>query len=717
MDRPVSTTVIPMQSAQRRLPVALPPLRDDLQLHPAAPHADGSPAWVIQDPVTNAFYRIGWLEFELLSRWSLAAPHALLSATAAETLLSPGEGELADLYEFLLAHQLLSIHHAGYTRHLAQQHRQRHLARARWLLHHYLFFRVPLLNPATTLQRMLPSLSWIFSKATALGVTGLCALGLLLTARQWDAFSASFIDTLTLGGLGGYLVALAVTKSLHELGHALTATRYGLRVAHMGVAFVVMWPMLYTDTGESWRLSNRRQRLAIASAGLVTELALAGLAMLAWNLAADGSILKQSLFYLASTAWLISLTLNISPFMRFDGYFILSDALDMPNLHERAGALARTALRNTLLGWNDPDPERFAPGRRRALIVFAYVTWLYRLAVFLGIAAAVYLFFFKLLGLFLFAVEIVWFVLRPVAAELRVWASRRAEIRRGRRWLAALLASALLMAALVPWSVQVHAPAWAHPETHNFYSPLPARLVRSPGPPGPVAAGAPVFELEQPEIGYRADASRAASEAVQSELRGLTGEANGEERRLALVQRQAMRAAEWQAQQDEAGRLQLKAPFAGLVADIDSDLAAGVWVTPRQPLAVLVDPSHWQAEAFVSQADLSRLKAGSTVGFHAANSDAGAVLRGTVIGIETTRTATLPHPMLSNHHGGPVAVLQEGSGLAPRDALYRVRIRLDEPSATPRMLLGQAVIDGEARSWLVEAMKPVVVVLIREFGF
>jgi putative peptide zinc metalloprotease protein len=717
MDGPVSTAVIQMGTAASRLPVALPPLREELQLHPAAAHADGSPAWVIQDPVTNAFYRIGWLEFELLSRWALGAPQLVLSATTSDTLLKPGEDELADLYEFLLAHQLLSVHHAGYTRHLAQRHRKQHMAKARWLLHHYLFFRLPLLNPAATLQKILPWLSWLFTRGTALGVASLCLLGLLLTARQWDAFSASFVDTLTLGGLGGYLAALAVTKSLHELGHALTATRYGLRVAHMGVAFVVMWPMLYTDTGESWRLRDRRQRLAIASAGLVTELALAGLAMLAWNLAADGSALKQSLFYLASTAWLISLTLNISPFMRFDGYFIVSDALDLPNLHERASALARTALRNTLLGWADPDPERFEPGRRRALIAFAYITWVYRLGVFLGIAAAVYLFFFKLLGLFLFAVEVVWFVLRPVAAELRVWASRRSEIRRGRRWLAVLFAGGLLLAAAVPWGVEVHAPAWAHPETHGFYSPLPARVVRAPSRPGSVAAGAPVFELEQPEIGYRADASRAASEAVESELRGLTGEANGEERRFALLQRQAMRAAEWQAQQDEAGRLQLKAPFAGLVADIDPELAPGVWVTPRQPLAILVDPSRWQAEAFVSQADLSRLKTGSQVRFHASGADAVKALNGTVTGIESTRTVSLPHPMLSNRHGGPITVLQEGSGLAPRDALYRVRIRLDEPAATPRMLLGQAVIEGESRSWLVEALKPAVVVLIREFGF
>lgn len=697
--------------------MVLPSLREELQLHAAAPNPDGSPAWVIQDPVNNAFYRIGWLEFELLSRWGLATPRRMLDAVAAETPLQPREDELAELWEFLLQHELLSLHHAGYTRHLERKYRLSHLARARWLLHHYLFFRVPLLHPEAALHRLLPWLSWVFTKAAGLTVIGLCALGLLLTARQWDAFSASFVDTLTPSGLGGYLIALVITKSLHELGHALTATRCGVRVAHMGVAFLVMWPMLYTDTSESWRLADRRKRLAIASAGLMTELTLAGLATLAWNLAADGSALKHSLFYLASAGWLISLTLNVSPFMRFDGYFILCDVLDLPNLHERSTALARTALRNALWGWRDPYPERFEPGRRRWLIAFAYATWLYRLGLFIGIAVAVYLFFFKLLGLFLFAVEIAWFVLRPIRNELREWAARRHEIRPARRRWIALLGVGLLLIAALPWGAEVKAPAWAHPQTHSFYSPLPARLVQAPLAAAHVSAGASVFELEQPEIGFRTDAMRAAGDAVAQELRGLSGLADGEERRRVLQQRQAMRTAQWQAEQDEAGRLHLKAPFDGWVTDIDPELATGVWVTPRQPLAILLDPSQWHADAFVPQADLSRLKIGSAVRFWSDAAQGGASLRGRVMGIEATRTTKLPHALLSSRHGGPIAVLRDDAGLSPSEAIYRVRIRLDEPAPALHMLRGNAVIEGKARSWLAEALKSVMVVLIREAGF
>ena len=100
----------------------------------------------------------------------------------------------------------------------------------------------------------------------------------------------------------------------------------------MGIAFVVLWPMLYTDTGESWKLRSSRQRLAIASAGILCELSLAGLSTLGWALSDPGP-LRNALLYLATTSWVLSLALNASPFMRFDGYFILSDLLDFPNLH------------------------------------------------------------------------------------------------------------------------------------------------------------------------------------------------------------------------------------------------------------------------------------------------------------------------------------------------------------------------------------------------
>lgn len=703
-------------SAQPSLPERLPALRDDLRLHESAANPDGSPSWTIQDPVNNQFYRIGWVEFELLSRWPLGTPDALLQAAATETLLKPSADELLALLLFLQSHHLLAIHSHGYTDKLVEIYRRSKLSHATWLLHHYLFFRIPLWHPDRWLQRTLPWVSWVFRPATAYVVLALCVLGVVLTARQIDTFAASFVDTLSPGGLAGYLIALAFAKSLHELGHAFTATRHGVRVAHMGVAFLVMWPVLYTDTGESWRLRNRRQRLEIASAGILMELTLAGLATLAWNLTDPGD-LRQALFFLATTAWLVSLGLNASPFMRFDGYFILSDILDIPNLHERSFAIARTWLRNTLLGWNDPEPESFSPARRRFLIGFGLATWMYRLVVFFGIGVAVYLLFFKLLGIFLFIVEIGWFIMRPLANEMKVWRERRAEIRPSRRHLAALTMGGLLLLGLIPWNMSVNAESWAHGEfSHVIYSPLPGRIIEMPVTAGVVAKDALLIALDQPESRLRARIASTGEGVLEQQLASLAGLPQGEEKRPALEQQLALKQAQTTAENDEANRLQLRAPFAGVLSDIDPELRPGVWVSPHQSLAMVIAAEPWTVEAFVDQHDMNRIAAGHSARFYPQD-ETLFPLTGEVLEIDRNRVAVLPHPLLSTRHGGNLPVLQDANGLTPRDALYRVRIRLDHAPERMAVRRGKTLIEAAPRSWLVEAAKTVLVVLIREASF
>jgi putative peptide zinc metalloprotease protein len=157
-----------------------------------------------------------------------------------------------------------------------------------WLLHNYLFFRAAAGAAAALAGSTAPYLAWLQTRATAVVIALLTLLGLYLVSRQWDSFTHTFVDHMTWSGVLGYALALVLAKTVHELGHAYAATRHGVRVAHMGVAFLVMFPMLYTDTGESWRLKDPKHRLSIASAGIVVELALAGPGHAGLGLAPDG---------------------------------------------------------------------------------------------------------------------------------------------------------------------------------------------------------------------------------------------------------------------------------------------------------------------------------------------------------------------------------------------------------------------------------------------
>lgn len=694
--------------------VPLMPLRPDLRLAETARNASGEPAWVIQDTVLNRFFRIGWFEFECLLRWH-GTPREVCEAVCAETPMEPDVAQVLALNQFLARNDLLRPDAQARDR-LARQARGQgpRWLTWRWWLHHYLFFRIPLVRPQRVLAAVTPHLGWLFHRATAVIIALLGLLGVVLVLHQWDTFTHDVVESFSTEGLLSFAAALIVAKTLHELAHALVATRLGVKVAHMGIAFVVMWPMLYTDTGESWKLTRARQRLAIASAGILCEIALAGLASLGWALSEPGPW-RNGLLYLATTSWALSLALNASPFMRFDGYFILTDLLDFPNLHERASAQARVALRRAVLGLREPWPEAFPPQRRHFLIAFAMVTWLYRLVLFVGIAVAVYLFFFKLLGILLFAVEIVWFVIAPVWREMRHWWAHRASVPgRRRHALLAVAGLAVLLLAL-PWRTQIHAVGVAR-SAHQVrvFAPFASRVVAIQ-PPGTVKAGDSLAVLEEPDISSRIGKSEAARQGMLARLSGLVADASGLEQQAVTRERLRVQMEEGASARLEIARLSMIAPFAGRWMDVDPDRKPGQWIGNREAIGILFDPAHWEADAYVKQDEMPRIQAGSRVRFYQEGQPTP--IAGEVIAIDSTRAKQLSHPMLAARHHGPVTTAAAQDSLTPNPALFHVLVRLDGPPVGLREARGQLQIDGERRSPLAEAFRHLSAALLRESAF
>ncbi len=695
-------------------PERVPPCRDELRLLPASHNRDGSPAWMIQDPVTNRFYRIDWLDFEILSRWQLLEVTCIVDSVNTETTLEIDASDVAGLASFLQQHHLLQARSPQDVNRLIGHALAKRQGWLTWLVHHYLFFRIPLIRPQSALASIMPFMHWIFTPVTAFGVLAASLAGLVLVSRQWDVFSATLVDQLTFSGALGFASALVFSKTLHELGHALTATRFGVRVAHMGIALLVMFPMPYTDTSESWKLGQARQRLSIASAGIVAELALAGFATLAWALTPDGS-LRSALFFLATTSWVLTLAVNLSPFMRFDGYFILSDWLDFPNLHERSGALTKVWMRRTLLGFDDPWPEEFPRRNLVMLIAFAVVTWVYRLFVFIGIAWLVYYYFFKVLGIVLFTIEILWFVWLPIGRELAIWFNRRSDIKNSRSILFAVVLSGLLALGMVPWQSSVQGTAWVHAlRQSQIHSPIPGKLVVA-ATPGRVHKGDRLFQLHSPDIALDAARSQGLSDARAQELRGLMGVDDGEAQRAELQLQREKFNAEVKLFKDELSRLDIAAPFDGILLDIDDGLAMNSWVHPKQALAVLLDPTSWVVDVLVPEEDVGRLRVGDAANIFVLRTHLEK-MSGRVQAIDTSRLSTLPHLMLDVQTGGPIATLP-GDKRSPVAALYKIRVVLDGQPDLTQMVAGHAIIETEAKAWLPTQLNRMLAVLVRESGF
>ena len=163
-----------------------------------------------------------------------------------------------------------------------------------------------------------------------------------------------------------FTLSLILLKAAHELGHALTASRFGCYVPNMGVAFMLMMPLLYTDVTDSWRLSSRRQRLLIGVAGIAVELALACFATFLWVFLPDGSA-RGIAFMVATTGWVLSLAFNLNPCLKFDGYYLLADLIGVDNLQPRAFALGRWKLRQILFAPTLEPPELLSRRMRNGL--------------------------------------------------------------------------------------------------------------------------------------------------------------------------------------------------------------------------------------------------------------------------------------------------------------------------------------------------------------
>jgi putative peptide zinc metalloprotease protein len=698
---------------------SLPPLRDELVFEPGPAQGNGAPSWTLYDPPAHRYYRIGWLEFEILCRWHLGSTTAIAERIGRETTLRPEEEDVERFIQFLQRMELLAVADPASTRRLSERRAAGRRGWLTWLMHHYLFIRLPLLTPDRLLDVLLPRLAWVYSRAF-LAVTLLAGLlGAYLALRQWDSFAGTFLWFFSLEGAVLAGAALVASKCLHELGHGLTAKRFGCRVPSMGLALVVLTPMLYTDTSAAWRLRDRRKRLAIGAAGVAAECCLAAYALLLWSFLPDGA-LRSVVFVLATTTWILTLLVNMSPFMRFDGYFLFADLIDVPNLQDRAFALARHWLREMLFGFGEEPPEFWPPRMRRLLIGYAVTTWVYRFFLFLGIALVVYHMFFKLLGILLFTVELWWFIARPVMREIGEWTRRRHGQRLNMRSSATLaVLAALILIVLVPWSGTVYAPAlMVARERVQVFSQVAGQvseiLVRYGDQ---VEKDTPLVAFASPDLAYKAAQATRRVASLEAQVRALTQDAEQRARVVVLGRELDAARSEAVAATAEHDRLRLRSPLKGGVVEIADPLGAGEWIKAGELVAVVADISATRINAYVSEADLGRLVRDGGGTFVPADPAAPRVTA-RLVAIDDTAVRILADRELASTHGGPLAVRPgPNNTLVPEVPVYRVTLAPEETTDVRHTSIGTVLLRGTPASIAGRVLQRVLSVLIRESGF
>lgn len=717
-------------------PLKVPMLRKGITFAFSDYDKDGKPQWLIHDSGRNKFFIIGWVEYEILERWYLGDADAIVNAVHNETTLNIDINDVESLLKFLIHNYL--IQQSGY--HIYQRAKEQKIFKNdnlfHWLISYYLFFKIPLVHPDNFLVRTKRIGDWIFSRALLYVMIALAIIALYQLGHQWEEFTHTFRSIFTWQGLFFAFIAYMIAKLCHELGHAYMCRRYGVPVPALGVAFLVFWPVLYTDTTLSWSL-NSKQRLRIALAGIWVETYVTIIAALIWCNVHNITI--QSICYVAITInWMASLLINVSPFMRFDGYYVLADYINMPNLQPRAFALTRWQLRRWLFNWPDPPPEKFSPERHRFLVAYSLITWIYRLSIYFGIALLVYHFFIKVVGIILFAVEVYYFILGPIVTEIQTWIVLKDKFTFNTRTkLTCFFAILLLLLVFLPINETIKVPATLSYAHQILIAPTDAVIIKKPPEVGSaIKANQPIIQLQSTVLDHALRQIQLDYQRKISELRRAAIDPTYVGQRSILLSDINKDQAKYNKLMNLRSKYTLTVPFDGIILDIAPELYPGTVVMKEEILGDVIDPAKVEVEAFVSQQDINKLKVGFT-GYFYPNDISRPALPVKVAAIEIINANKLScsyskglqhdkkDSMIvdtecynASDLGGDIATFYTDEGeYVPVDSAFRVLLTIQKPTKINQVERGTVYINTKPNAYSASVFYKLKTVLVREAGF
>ncbi|MDB9717944.1 site-2 protease family protein [Candidatus Pelagibacter sp.] len=698
----------------------IPYLRQDLEIFRGNSREDGSPAWLLYDAVRNKYFTVGLTAFRLIKNWRGGEDIQNFEKKINSQGIETTGDEIKSFVGFLQQNNLIIQPQGQGVPYLMQQ---KNSLKKSWimnLIHSYLFFKIPLFTPDEWLGRTLDKVKFLGSKKIRNIIYILGFIGLFFVIQQFENFTKTFLYFFSLKGLMLYFITLVFVKCLHELGHAYIAKYHGCKVSAIGIAFLVFFPFLYTDTTDAWRLRNHKDRLLINFAGILTELHLALIATFVWGILPEGG-LKSAAFFIATTSWISSIAINVSPFMRFDGYYVFSDWLKAENLQPRSFALAKWKTRETLFGFNHKPPEEISPSRRWTFIIYAWSTWVYRFFLFIGIALLVYYFAFKVLGIILFAIEIYWFIMLPIIKEMKQWWMMRSEMKLNKQTFrtTAILIIAL-MVLFLPWKSSMKIPAVYISEKYSkIYSPYPAKiksvLITKDQE---VGAGQNLIELYSPRLDQEINSIRRKILLTKTKINRMSGTSGNMDEYLTYNQRLIALQSELSGLTKTKEKLVIKAPNKGKVKDLMS-LSSEMWVSNLDQLLGIVHYGTGNVKAFIREEHIDRFQENTPAVFIPNDGDHKKIhLISSKLDLSSVNN--LPYIALSSIHSGPIAIRNFTSGeyqYRPETAHYIADFKLVNESSIKFELPGYVHVEGNRYSPFVRFFRNVFSVLIRESGF
>jgi putative peptide zinc metalloprotease protein len=346
----------------------------------------GEDWYILNNPFNNQFFRLRPEAYTFIARLSSnrTVENVWYECLERYPDTAPGQEDVVQLLTQLYNANLLYFHSRPDTSQIFERYKQRKQKEMQSKLLSILFMRLPLFDPDNFLKRLHPiwqlivspvgALLWLFVVISAIKIC---------IDNSHEAFN-QMQGILAPGNLMYLYFALVIIKSLHEISHAVVCRRFGGEVHVLGIMLLVFTPLPYMDATSSWTFRNRWHRVLVSAAGILMEIFVAALAVFGW--ANTGNGVLHALFYnIMFIASVSTLLFNANPLLRFDGYYILSDLLDIPNLHTRAKEYINYLIERYAFGCKDSHCPVQTMNEALSLSIFGILSLIYRILIFAGI--------------------------------------------------------------------------------------------------------------------------------------------------------------------------------------------------------------------------------------------------------------------------------------------------------------------------------------------
>ena len=431
----------------------------------------GELSYRLEIPALHRFYRVGYEEYLFVSLLDgKTTPAQACGLVAAQVGRRAPSGKQAEaIGRWLLKNELAYLpDHGPPTRRpgakpVAQDSRFQSLQRINpfWI-------KLPMRGACRFIKPVADAFRWWFSPAFLIVAFILISIAGFILVSDWGRFTDDSLQVLRPSNFIWLLATWLVLKLVHETAHAVACHRYGGEVHETGIVLVLFAPLAYVDVTSSWRMDSRFKRIAVAGAGMLAELVVASVAVMVWQTtrSPELALLMKNIVLTASVT---TIAFNANVLMRFDGYYILADLIEVSNLYsESMSSVKRIAIR-WIVG-NPTEPDRLVGWRRRFVLVYglAALVWKVAICFSLGLAAST---LFSGAGIVLTALGVVLWFAGPLEKLIRY----SSELFRGDRATFVRAASVSLFLCLsvamsiawlpIPTSVTVAGVADYPPET------------------------------------------------------------------------------------------------------------------------------------------------------------------------------------------------------------------------------------------------------------